>query len=661
MGSDPLPTPADSVRSAADWLFWAAVCLASVLVILKAGYLVVHGSFRGPGFLSDLRSLAAISNADLVFVTTLWVCGRALLAVGGSRFWAARAILIVWIACAAGVCLYAVASVIAFGALGGFLTYALLHQVGNVRMLSSSVTAYLTFGVVFTLVSLPLAYVALVVGTVRRAARGRSRRWLRSAIACGTLVVWIAVGHHAYASDWVTHYDWRIADNAPWVLAVSWWQASNAERPVRLADTFSAGDLTDFEPIGQRTPRAAAPTSRPSRAVRSAPPSRTAGGRPLNVLVIVLESVAERWTSFGGIYDTTPNLVKESGRGLVVDHFYAHVGRSSNSLAALLLSVYPKLNFRDFTEEYPRVERTSLASMFHDRGYRTAFMTPSDMSWAGWGTFLPARGFDEVRDQHALACSPPISSWGVEDRCLADGLVEFIKRDPARPFFAMGWTQQTHHPYEPSPDVAVVDLVGDREPSPDAYDLNRYLNVLRETDNQLEHVFEALRAAGIADDTLVAVVGDHGQAFGYPHDSYLQGRTVYEEDVQVPLLVWWPRRYRAAQRAPIIGGHVDLAPTIAELAGMPPAPDWQGRSLFDQQRAPRAYFYVAQDEFKLAIREGNWKYILDLRAGTDELYDLERDPSEQRNMASAQPDRCARLRQRLAAWAEANRRQYDRP
>ena len=380
----------------------------------------------------------------------------------------------------------------------------------------------------------------------------------------------------------------------------------------------------------------------------------------MNVVVLVLESVAERWTSFGGIYDTTPNLVKEAARGLVVDHFYAHVGRSSNSLAALLLSVYPKLNFRDFTEEYPRVERTSLATLFHERGYRTAFMTPSDMGWAGWGTFLPARGFDEVRDQHALACSPPISSWGVEDRCLADGLIEFIERDPARPFFVMGWTQQTHHPYEPSPDTPVIDLVGDREPSPDAYDLNRYLNVLRETDRQLARVFDALRQNGLADNTIVAVVGDHGQAFGYPHDSYLQGRTVYQEDVQVPLLIWWPRRYASPQRAPIIGGHIDLAPTIAELAGIPPAPDWQGRSLFDSERAPRAYFYVAQDEFKLAVREGGWKYILDLRRGTDELYDLDHDPAEQHNLAADQQARCTRLRQRLAAWAEANRRQYDR-
>ena len=93
---------------------------------------------------------------------------------------------------------------------------------------------------------------------------------------------------------------------------------------------------------------------------------------------------------------------------------------------------------------------------------------------------------------------------------------------------------------------------------------------------------------------------------------------------------------------------------------MPPAADWQGRSLFDARHPPRAYFYVAQDEFKLGVRENDWKYIYDLRAGTDELYDLAHDPDERHNVSGEQPDRTARLRQRLAAWAEANRRQYER-
>ena len=104
---------------------------------------------------------------------------------------------------------------------------------------------------------------------------------------------------------------------------------------------------------------------------------------------------------------------------------------------------------------------------------------------------------------------------------------------------------------------------------------------------------------------------------------------------------------------------MDLAPTIADLIGAPAAPDWQGRSLFDERHPCRAYFYVAENHFRLAVREANWKYIYSVSDGRDELYDLDADPLEQRNVAAQHPDRCNRLRQRLAAWTEANRRQYS--
>jgi arylsulfatase A-like enzyme len=241
---------------------------------------------------------------------------------------------------------------------------------------------------------------------------------------------------------------------------------------------------------------------------------------------------------------------------------------------------------------------------------------------------------------------------------MVDGMIAFIDQEPTRPFFLMAWTTQTHHPYEPTPGVPLIDM--EREPVPDQYDLGRYLNVLHETDRHLERLFETIRRDGLADDTLIVVVGDHGQAFGYPHNTYIQGRTVYEEDVHVPLMFWFPHLYRSAMRSKTIGGHVDLAPTIAALAGLPAAPDWQGRSLLDTDHPPRAYFYVAEDHFTLGVREENWKYIFDLREGVERLFDLDRDPNEQQNLAMVQPERCARLRQRLAAWTEANRRQYGR-
>ena len=280
------------------------------------------------------------------------------------------------------------------------------------------------------------------------------------------------------------------------------------------------------------------------------------------------------------------------------------------------------------------------------------------MEWAGWRGFLEGHGFEDVLDYRDLACPEMLSSWGVEDRCMVDKVVDLIADAGTRPFFVTAWTTQTHHPYEPSPGVLPLNLL--REPTPDDWEVGRYLNVVHETDRHLARIFEAVRRAGLEQDTLIVVTGDHGQAFGYPHETYVQGRTVYEEDVHVPLMVWYPRRYKATARVPVVGSHVDLAPTIADLVGLPAAREWQGRSLFDESHPQRAYFYVAESHFRLAVREANWKYIYSVRDGREELYDLQADPLEQRNVAARHPDRCSRLRQRLTAWTEANRRQYER-
>jgi lipoteichoic acid synthase len=649
--------PVQARRTATRSIFWAAVWLASVLIAVKAYYLTRPGAI--PWVEAEDRSvrlLAAISYADVLFAAGLWLCARAALLLAGDRRLLARLIAVTFVAFAALACLYAVANVIFYGVLGGFFTYQLLALVGDVGMLRSSVSASLTPRIVLGLVCLPLAYAALVWITVAGVRRWRGagqagHRWV--AFAC--LCIWVTFGRYAYTADWATRQERGIAENPHWLLMSSWWHAVSGGWAVSMTEPFAAADLADFEPIGRRLPVHPAVVltrSSPSRGTRAAPAER-----PLNVIVVVLESVAARWTSLnGGPYSTTPNLVAESRRALVFDNFYAHIGRSSNSLVAMLLSAYPKLDFRDVTEQYPRLPGTSLAEVFRESGYRTAFVTPSNLSWADWGTFLDRRGFGELRDADDLTCGPPISSWGVEDRCMVDGMLEFINRAPTRPFFLMAWTTQTHHPYEPTPGIPILNL--SREPVPDAYDLGRYLNVLHETDRQLGRLFDTLRSTALDQNTLVVVTGDHGQAFGYPHDTYAQGRTVYEEDVHVPLMFWFPRVYRSMTRSDVVGGHVDLAPTIAQLAGLPAAPDWQGRSLFETGRDPRAYFYVAGDRFELGVREGNWKFILDLREGVEQLYDLHRDPTEQQNVAAKYPDRCARLRQRLAAWTDANRRQY---
>ncbi len=640
----------------AGQLLRAALMLGVSLVAIKAYHL---GIPPRAGLSNYLISVFAISYVDVLFVTACWVLARLALVVVRWHPLAARAIPGVFVVFAAFCCFYAVVNIILFGIVGGFLTYPLLAVIGDVRMVRSSVGAHVTLPAIAGLIGIPCLYLASVAALTRfmRAAPSTRRVSASPAILAA---VWIAAGHFSYVTEFVGHSDRQAAESPHWAIAASTWQMFADGGFVRMAGTFAPGDLADFDPPNvPQVQKASLPSKVIRRAAAALDVRALAARRPPNVVLVVLESVAARWTSLHNpLYATTPTLQAESARSVVADNFYAHIGRSSNSMVAMLLSTYPKLDFREMTEQYPEFPGTSLATMFRNRGYRTTFVTPSDMKWAGWRGFLEGHGFEDVLDYHDLACPQMISSWGVEDRCMVDEVVDMIAGAGTKPFFVTAWTTQTHHPYETSPGVPLLNLV--RESTPDDWELGRYLNVVHETDRHLARIFEAVRRAGLEQDTMIVVTGDHGQAFGYPHETYVQGRTVYEEDVHVPLMVWYPRMYKATARVPVVGSHVDLAPTIADLIALPAAPEWQGRSLFDASHPRRAYFYVAESHFRLAVREGDWKYIYSVHDGRDELYDLRIDPMEQRNVAAQHPDRCDRLRQRLAAWTEANRRQYER-
>ncbi len=232
-----------------------------------------------------------------------------------------------------------------------------------------------------------------------------------------------------------------------------------------------------------------------------------------------------------------------------------------------------------------------------------------------------------------------------------DGLLDWIDQGREKPFYAMAWTTMSHHPYEPRPGQPLIDFFKGNLPEDD-YDLGRHLNTLQQVDHELGRLFDGLRERGLLEETLVLVTGDHGEGFGDPHPTWGHGFRLYQEAIRVPLMIANPRLYPRPQRAPTIGGHVDINPTVTDLMGWPASPTWQGRSLFDPTRPPRTYFYAANEDYLLGVREGDWKYIYNATRGREELYDLARDPDEKQNRAAEEPERCRRLRQRLAAWKD---------
>ena len=622
----------DGRDGSAAWpTFWLCVALVSA----KA----VHWG-APPASRQDLRiwgrDWLASSGADLFFAAGYFVLAELLLRVvarwpRASR-WAHRAVVCLGVVFV----VYTVASVPIFTFLRSPLTYPLLYLAGDMGSMRSSLGSFLSGPVAAAFVVVPVAYVLLVMAAGRLVPFGRG---LRSTLveALGlTLLVYAGLrGREIAAGPWRDRDDRLIVESPHWVLASSYaTELLGGGSPLTGAEAFPPEFLRDFEV-----------TTKPATTARI--PS---GVRPKNVILVVLESTATRYLSlYGSRYKTTPILDAAASHALVFDNFYCHVGMSANSMAAITLSLFPYMTWREYTVEYPDMPGDSLAQVLKARGFRTSFIHSGDLSYGGGGAFLKNRGFDDIIDSSGLGCTAQ-TSWGCEDRFLVDGMLRWIDRDCETPFFIMAWTSESHHPYEPSPDRPFVDFFEDGPLPPDDYDLGRYLNTVLEVDRQIGRLFQGLRERNMEKNTLVAITGDHGEAFGDPHRTWGHGARLYEENVHVPLVLWSPGLYAQGRRASQIGSHVDLCPTLADIMGVPAKASWHGRSVFDRLHTPRAYFYAANDDYLLGVREGDWKYVYNATLGRDELYNLKTDPLEQKNAAAQQRERVGRLRQRLAAW-----------
>jgi arylsulfatase A-like enzyme len=634
--------------------FWPAFCLAIVLVATKAFYLEWLAADPPDDLSSFVRALAAISYGDVCYAATLGFFHR--LALAPRRPYWLRTVghlffCLIYLLSA----VYGVVDLVVFGFFLTPLTYPLLCLSGDLASFVTSVAPFLSFSLLFAAVAslFCLTQLAALSDWATSASSPRARRVLRATLLV-LAVVWSAAGRHEFFDGWNHRIDRRVAENAHATFLVSLLKAAIGEAPILLSDPVLEPDRDDFLTVAERGTASTTAGLLKKVSLSTGLPFRQ--GRVRNVVLLVLESVSARWLElYGSPYKATPNLTEEARHALVFADFYSPAGRSSDALASLLLSVQPRMSWRDVTSDFPRLPGASLAEVLKERGYRTAFVTSSDLSWENWKGFLADRGFDTIWQGSDLDCTDPLSSWGVEDRCMIDGAERWIARDPTKPFFLMAWTVQTHHPYEPTPGRPLTDFFGNERPTDD-YDFGRYLNVLAETDRQLGRLFLTLRQRGLEDDTLVVIVGDHGEAFGHPHEAYGHGTALYEENVHVPMILWSPRLFPHGGRSPIIGSHLDLNQTITDVLGVPPAGSWQGRSLFDPARRPRAYFFVANDAYQMGVREEGWKYILDATNGREELYDLRADRDEQMNRAPDHPEICKRLRQRLAARAEADRR-----
>jgi arylsulfatase A-like enzyme len=220
--------------------------------------------------------------------------------------------------------------------------------------------------------------------------------------------------------------------------------------------------------------------------------------------------------------------------------------------------------------------------------------------------------------------------------------IENFSMDPAWQDEAFKWY---YHDWMPGvTDTTYVNALYDGE--------TRYM------DDHLRRVFAALES--VQEETLIILTADHGEILDEQLGMY-DHHGLYEGDIHVPLIMYWPGKFPAGKRVPGFVQNVDFVPTLLELAGIPDTENTEGKSLLPCIQGERdgnydeVYLSEATWEVKRGVITPKWKYIQSIEQDYHgrpmlELFDLESDPTEQKNIALHRLDVVRELQGKLEAW-----------
>lgn len=385
-----------------------------------------------------------------------------------------------------------------------------------------------------------------------------------------------------------------------------------------------------------------------------------------NVLLITVDTLR---ADFGEA--DTPHLANLGSRGVVFEQGRAPTSWTLPSLASVMTGVYPTTHGCDDMRDSLDPSFSTLAERLGAAGYATAAVASHLFLRPDFGL---AQGFDDYDTdlvKNLMKSHAAISSPGVTQRALA-WLDD--RADDAAPFLLWAHYFDPHEVYHAHD--AFVDQYGADE------ELDRYRGEVAFTDQWIGRLLGGLQKRGLADNTIIVVVADHGEEFR-DHGGLRHGHTLYDELIRVPFVVVVPGEAGVyggrvePRRLATAASSVDLLPTLLELCDVGLiGDDVAGRSLVPALlgepgavdatvpvlaevalRAGRAADAVVFDGYKLIVhRDGD-------RAGAAELYHLDADPGEQVDLADAEPDRVTtyrRLLDELLADAEARAEAFGR-
>jgi len=395
--------------------------------------------------------------------------------------------------------------------------------------------------------------------------------------------------------------------------------------------------------------------------------------RPLNVVLMVLESVPARALGcYGYQRDVTPNIDALAEKGVVFEHCVAGASFSSYSLVSIVNSLYMLRAERNDHFRNAGFPHFGIQRMLRLAGCQTALFSSGNESFENIRLFYPPEDFDHYFS-HDTCDIPKWDSMRMDDHYTAEAFEEWLQgRQDVRPLFCMFNLQSTHFNYEvPEPWASYYQPVPEGYTSgsaliympPELVPLmrNAYDNALRCLDHNVGRICRALERKGMLANTVIVITADHGEAF-MEHGLARHGVHTYEEMVHVPLIVFAPGRVEP-QRISHTVSHLDIAPTIAGLLGLPPHPSWQGEDVLARQYdgAGRAVFTVLQlTRWQEAVYLDGIKYIYDLSVCKDWLFDLRIDPMETLNLSESNPELRGRMQDVLGRWHSRQLAYYGR-
>lgn len=414
-------------------------------------------------------------------------------------------------------------------------------------------------------------------------------------------------------------------------------------------DTDAASAALPKAPPGP--PRSAEENFRRSLEEARTRPCNAGRCRRPNVLLVILESIASSHLGANGYERATPVLDRWFEEGLVMTRAWTTATHSNYAQPAILSSLFPRRGHGLDQYEELNYPRYLFHDYFHELGYDTATISSQDEDWQGMRRFQDTG--TPTFYWHADDFEGDGLDSGVErtapDEATADQALAWLARPRTSPFALYVNFQGTHFPYTLSSDVPRPYQPDEPDRSNYSYlryaesdrdvVINRYDNALLHVDRQLGRLRDALAAAGSLEDTLIVVTADHGELF-FDRGMVTHGRTLYDVESRVPMVLRWPRAIVPARRDEPVS-HLDLMPTLAELLELPAHPSWQGRSFLKGAAAgdARAIFLNIQGlRFADAVVCWPWKLMHDRTARQRLLYHLADDPEELTDRIDDEPE-----------------------